>query len=171
VFYQTPHTFALVNLKPLLPGHVLVAPLRRVARLRDLTPAEAGDLFTVVRRVGRTLERAYAGTTALSVAVQDGADAGQSVPHVHAHVMPRRAGDGAGLPGAASAAEGGAGDELYRALEGPAGDVGAHLAGRAGESRAPFPRIDEAGRRPRSEEEMAREARWLAAEMEKDDVE
>jgi hypothetical protein len=37
--------------------------------------------------------------------------------------------------------------------------------------RAPFPRVDEAGRRPRSEEEMAREARWLAAEMEKDGVE
>ena len=89
---------------------------------------------------------------------------------MHAHVAGRRS-DGAGLPSAAASSAEGAGDAFYRALEGPEGDVGAHLAGRAGERRAPFPRVDEAGRRPRSEEEMAGEARWLAAEMEKDDVE
>jgi bis(5'-adenosyl)-triphosphatase len=171
VFYQTAHSFALVNLKPLLPGHVLVAPRRVVARLRDLTPAECGDLFATVTRVGRALERAYPATTALSVAVQDGADAGQSVAHVHAHVVPRRPGDGAGLPAAAAVEGEGAGDRLYRALEGPEGDVGAHLAGKVGERRAPFPRVDEAARRPRSEEEMVKEAAWLAAEMEKESVE
>ena len=38
------------------------------------------------------LKRHY-GTTSLTLVVQDGADAGQSVPHVHVHLLPRRAGD------------------------------------------------------------------------------
>ena len=52
--------------------------------------------------------------------------------------------------------------------------MGAHLAGRAGERRAPFPRVDEAGRRPRPErEEMAAEkARWpWRQRWRRDDVE
>ncbi|KAJ6177833.1 Histidine triad (HIT) protein [Penicillium mononematosum] len=89
---QPPLTFALVNLKPILPGHVLVSPRRVVPRVTDLTPAETSDLFVTVRRVGRMLERIY-GATSLNIAIQDGAHAGQSVPHVHAHIIPRKAAD------------------------------------------------------------------------------
>ncbi len=45
VFYSTELSFAFVNIKPLLPGHVLVSPVRVVARLADLTDAEVADLF------------------------------------------------------------------------------------------------------------------------------
>ncbi|KAJ5646041.1 Histidine triad (HIT) protein [Penicillium lividum] len=92
VFHTTPLTFALVNLKPILPGHVLISPRRVVPRVSDLTPAETSDLFLTVRRVGRMVERVYGGSS-LNIAVQDGVDAGQSVAHVHAHIIPRRAAD------------------------------------------------------------------------------
>ncbi|KAL5332802.1 HIT-like domain-containing protein [Aspergillus crustosus] len=89
VFHQTPLSIALVNLKPILPGHVLVSPRRVVPRVSDLTPPETADLFLTVRRVGRMIERVY-GATSLNIAIQDGPEAGQSVPHVHAHIIPRR---------------------------------------------------------------------------------
>ncbi|KAJ9635845.1 Dinucleoside triphosphate hydrolase [Coniosporium tulheliwenetii] len=151
VFHTTPHTFALVNLKPILPGHVLISPHRRVPRLRDLTPAEISDLFLTVQRVSRMIERVF-NATALNIAVQDGADAGQSVPHFHAHVIPRREGD----------LEGG-GDAVYRLMEGEEGDTGRR--------RGQFPAVDaDEVRKPRSEEEMRREAEWFAEEMEKENA-
>lgn len=77
VFYRTPHSFGLVNLKPLLPGHVLVCPLRPVPRIKDLTPEEVTDLFLTLQKVARVIERTFKGD-ALNIAIQDGEAAGQS---------------------------------------------------------------------------------------------
>ncbi|KAF2012971.1 HIT-like protein [Aaosphaeria arxii CBS 175.79] len=154
VFHTTPLSYALVNLKPLLPGHVLVSPLRPVPRLSDLTPAEVSDLFQTVQRVSRTIERVFS-ASALNIAVQDGADAGQSVPHVHAHVIPRRRDDLKEMGGT---------DAVYDLLQGEEGDLGRQFEERGGR----FPKVDDKSRRARSEEEMRVEAEWLAGEMEKD---
>lgn len=155
VFHLTPLSYALVNLKPLLPGHVLVIPRRVTPRLSDLSEPEVKDLFLTVQRVGRMIERVYR-ASGLNVAIQDGADAGQSVPHVHAHIIPRKKAD--------LDARGGA-DAIYGMLEGEEGDVGAHLQDRL-VGRSKFPKVDEAARQPRSEAEMAEEAHRLALEME-----
>jgi len=88
-FYRTALSYAIVNLKPIVPGHVLVIPNRPVPRLTDLTTAELTSLITSVQNVGRVVERAYGGD-ALTVACQDGKAAGQSIPHVHFHIMPRK---------------------------------------------------------------------------------
>lgn len=88
VFHLTSHSFALVNLKPLLPGHVLVSPLRVVPRLSDLSPEEVSDLFQTVQRVGNMVTRVFR-SDALNIAIQDGAAAGQSVPHVSCGVQMR----------------------------------------------------------------------------------
>ncbi|TKA80502.1 hypothetical protein B0A49_00324 [Cryomyces minteri] len=158
VFHTTPFSFALVNLKPLLPGHVLICPHRSTPRLSQLTAAEIADLFHTVQLVSRTLTRVY-GASALNISVQDGADAGQSVAHVHAHIIPRRAGD-----------EGG-GDRVYDMMEGEQGDVGRaqrELEEYRARARPRFPKLDEGSRRARSESEMRKEAEWLKGEMEKD---
>ncbi|KAE8149122.1 HIT-like domain-containing protein [Aspergillus avenaceus] len=161
VFHLTPQTFALVNLKPILPGHVLISPRRVVPRVSDLTASETTDLFLTVRRVGRMIERVY-GATSLSIAVQDGVDAGQSVPHVHAHVIPRKRAD--------LDARGGT-DKVYEMLDGEEGDLGRHLEERDGRGRrARFPAVDDEERRARSLEEMEAEARMLAGEMEIESV-
>ncbi|OAX44465.1 HIT-like protein [Rhizopogon vinicolor AM-OR11-026] len=88
-FYRTALSYAIVNLKPIVPGHVLVIPTRPVPRLTDLTTPELTSLITSVQSVGRVIERAYGGD-ALTVACQDGKAAGQSIPHVHFHLMPRK---------------------------------------------------------------------------------
>lgn len=156
VFHTSPLSFAFVNLKPLLPGHVLVSPHRVVPRFTNLSTAEVQDLFLTVQRVSRTIERVYH-ASALNIAIQDGRDSGQSVAHVHVHIIPRKKDD---LPE----------DAIYPMLDSEEGDVTLQLRERklAQEKAkaAEFP--PDAERKPRSEEVMEKEAKWLAEEIDKD---
>ncbi|CAF0749267.1 unnamed protein product [Didymodactylos carnosus] len=94
VFYISPSKliYATVNLKPIVEGHVLIVPVRKVVRIKDMTRDELYDLISTAELVGRTLEQNL-NATAQNVAIQDGKEAGQSVPHVHCHILPRKAGD------------------------------------------------------------------------------
>lgn len=143
-----------MNLKPLLPGHILVSPLQVKPRLADLSQNEISDLFFTVTRVQETLRRVYE-AEAFNVAVQDGEAAGQTVPHVHVHVIPRVKGD----PGE--------GDKVHEWLEGEEGNVGGHMQEVEGTRKAGEWAKDEE-RKPRSKEAMEEEARMLREEMEKD---
>jgi bis(5'-adenosyl)-triphosphatase len=162
VFHLTRLSFAIVNLKPLLPGHVLVSPRRSVPRFNDLSAAEVQDLFLTVQRVSRMVERVF-GASALNIAIQDGVDAGQSVPHVHAHIIPRKRDD---------LEDKGGTDAIYEMMEGDEGDLNKQLREKERkeeEGRAKFPAVDNEQRKPRSDEEMQKEAEWLAKEMAKDE--
>ncbi|XP_063234210.1 deaminated glutathione amidase isoform X2 [Bacillus rossius redtenbacheri] len=104
VFYRTPLSIAFTNKKCAVHGHVLVAPLRCVPHMKQLAAEEVADLFRAAQRVGQVLERVH-GTSDFSFVVQDGRDAGQTIQHVHVHVLPRRPGD---FP---------VNDDVYRELE------------------------------------------------------
>ncbi|GFZ42764.1 Ap4A hydrolase [Saitozyma sp. JCM 24511] len=168
VFYKTAFSLGIVNLKPLLPGHVLIIPQRVVPRLSDLRPEEVSDLFLTVQHVGRVLEQTF-GSQALTISLQDGAAAGQSVPHVHVHILPRKYTDFDGNN-----------DEIYPALEKNghhmSGAFHRHANGNGIGSGGPQPRpqssepiglaefrvVSDEDRKPRSMEEMEKEATWLA---------
>lgn len=92
IFYRSKLSSAIVNLRPIVPGHVLVVPKRVAPRLADLNEEEYLDLWQAVRTVQHVLKKQY-NATAFNVAVQDGYHAGQSVPHVHVHILPRAEGD------------------------------------------------------------------------------
>jgi len=92
VFYRTSLSVAFVNRKPAVPGHMLVCSIRVVEHLADLTAAETADLFLAVQSVAEATKKHYQ-VSSLTVAVQDGPDAGQTVKHVHVHVLPRKPGD------------------------------------------------------------------------------
>lgn len=132
--------------------------------MTDLRSDEITDLFLTVQKVSRTLRRVYR-ASAFNVAVQDGAAAGQSVPHVHAHVIPRHEKD---------MDDRGGGDKLYEMMEGEEGDVGRHLReveARGEKEYVRMPKVEEGDRKPRGMEEMRKEAEWLREEMEKDAAE
>lgn len=152
------HCFAVVNIKPLLPGHVLVCPLQVKPHISDLTRDEISDLFLTVARVQHTLKRVYR-ASAFNIAVQDGEAAGQSVPHVHCHVIPRTEGDPGGD------------DKVHKWLEGEEGNVGRHQADFEQRERKVGEWVKDEDRKPRSKEDMNREAAWLREEMAKDDEE
>ncbi|XP_052135393.1 bifunctional bis(5'-adenosyl)-triphosphatase/adenylylsulfatase FHIT-like [Oryza glaberrima] len=92
VLHSTPLSYAMVNLRPLLPGNVLVCPKREVKRFADLSSNEISDLWVTAKEVGIRLEQ-YHKASSLTFAIQDGPQAGQTVPHVHIHVIPRKKGD------------------------------------------------------------------------------
>lgn len=89
VFYKTNYTYALVNLKPLVPGHILIVPLRTgVHNLCDLTKEETVDYFDTLQVVHQFIKWQFKADS-LNIAIQDGPEAGQTVPHLHTHVIPR----------------------------------------------------------------------------------
>ncbi|CAL1531037.1 unnamed protein product [Lymnaea stagnalis] len=92
VFYRTRLSIAFVNIKPVLPGHALVAPIRAAVRMTDLNPAEVTDMFLTVQRVIEVLKRHFDAPSS-TLAIQDGMEAGQTIQHVHTHILPRKRGD------------------------------------------------------------------------------
>ncbi|XP_045770131.1 nitrilase and fragile histidine triad fusion protein NitFhit isoform X1 [Maniola jurtina] len=92
VFFKSHLTYAFVNLRCVIPGHVLVAPLRLVERNKDLTDEEAEDFYKTVILIQKLMETVHK-TQSCTVTIQDGPDAGQTVKHLHCHIMPRKKGD------------------------------------------------------------------------------
>ncbi len=59
IFCRSALSYAFVNKKPIVPGHVLVASERVVPRFKDLSPEEVSDLFKLVHRVAPVVERVF----------------------------------------------------------------------------------------------------------------
>lgn len=85
----TEHSIAFLDAFPSAPGHTLLIPRRHVSLLADLSADEHTDLFRLLREVVVGMQD----IEARSIGVNDGVLAGQTVPHVHLHVIPRRVGD------------------------------------------------------------------------------
>ncbi|MEF8778176.1 MAG: HIT family protein [Natronomonas sp.] len=95
VVYETDDVIAFLDANPLAPGHTLVIPKEPYARLRD-TPSElSAKVFAAVRKLATAIEDAL-DADATTVGINDGAAAGQEIPHLHVHIVPRSEGDGGG---------------------------------------------------------------------------
>ncbi len=96
IVFEDEQVIAFMDAGQVNPGHVLVATRRQVETFMELDETQAAHLFAVAHRVARAVQAAYQpeGMTLL----QTNKPAGwQTVPHVHVHVVPRYANDGAGL--------------------------------------------------------------------------
>lgn len=86
------HAFVLLDAYPVSPGHSLVISRRHIAAIFDLTATEIGDILELIRsareRIDCTLQ-----PTGYNIGANVGRDAGQTVMHVHIHVIPRYRGD------------------------------------------------------------------------------
>ncbi len=94
--FENEHVLAFLDINPLAEGHTLLLPKRTVARLEDLTPEEAAELGRCLVIVARKV-LAATGAAGYNVLENNGEIASQEVPHVHFHIIPRRAGDGLGF--------------------------------------------------------------------------
>ncbi|XP_065214089.1 deaminated glutathione amidase [Planococcus citri] len=92
VFYITSLTLAIVNKRCVVPGHVLIIPIRPAKRFSDLSSTEVADLFQTVQKVQRVMETVHEAKSS-TIVIQDGPDAGQTIWHVHAHILPRKPND------------------------------------------------------------------------------
>ncbi len=85
--------FAFLDIYPRSKGHTLVIPKRGVGHISQLDENETSDLFIGMRKVQKILSKHFE-TNDFTICIHDGTLAGQEVPHVHIHVIPRTQGDG-----------------------------------------------------------------------------
>ena len=90
---ETLHSMAFLDAFPLSKGHTLVIPKNHHVKIQDMSDEENSDLFSLVHKVLPKIDRL---TGATLVAIHNGKEAGQEIPHVHVHLVPRASGDSAG---------------------------------------------------------------------------
>jgi len=90
-------TLAFLDIRPMVPGHVLVIPKAHCVLLEELPAGGAGLLLEAAREVSAALRKSGLPCEATSLYVANGREAGQEVPHLHIHVLPRSRNDGFGL--------------------------------------------------------------------------
>ena len=93
VVLEEEHCLAFMDLMPQSPGHTLVIPREPAENLLDLSAEGLSVLMATTQRVARAVKAAF-GPAGLMIMQLNGADAGQTVFHIHFHVIPRYPGEG-----------------------------------------------------------------------------
>ncbi len=91
--HRDERTVAFMDIGPVNPGHLLVAPTAHAASLADLVERDAERVFAVAQRLAGALRRSGLRCEGVNLFLADGEAAGQEVFHIHLHVVPRFRGD------------------------------------------------------------------------------
>ena len=89
--FEDEHTLAFMDVMPQADGHALVIPKVPAENLFDLPPAALSATILTTQRVARAVKKAF-DVPGIMVAQLNGREAGQSVFHIHFHIVPRREG-------------------------------------------------------------------------------
>jgi len=95
--YEDDLVLCFLDIAPLTLGHALVIPKEHHTSATTLTDEVAARMFQVAPKIGQALVRATDGG-GFNLLLSNGPCAGQVVPHVHLHIVPRRNDDGVILP-------------------------------------------------------------------------
>jgi len=87
-----PLAFAIHDLFPVAPGHILLIPTRHTASWFDLTRDEHRDILDLLDRAKDYLDSRFS-PRGYTIGINEGAAAGQTIFHVHLHLIPRHPGD------------------------------------------------------------------------------
>ncbi|MFN3788575.1 HIT family protein [Massilia sp.] len=86
--FEDEHTLAIMDIMPQAPGHVLVLPKEPAVELFGLSDESAAACIRSTKKVAAAVKAAL-GAPGIMVAQFNGSAAGQTVPHVHFHIVPR----------------------------------------------------------------------------------
>jgi len=89
--YETQSSLAFLDAFPLARGHVLVVPKAHYVTIQQMSKTENADLFESVRLISNRIERIAPSSL---LAIHNGKESGQEIPHVHVHIVPRNSKDG-----------------------------------------------------------------------------
>ncbi len=92
IIHRSPLSYLVLNRFPYNPGHLLAVPFRATTDLTELTAAERADLMDEII-LGKEILKAAVNPSGFNVGFNLGATAGGSIPHLHAHLVPRWNGD------------------------------------------------------------------------------
>ena len=90
---ESKNSVAFLDAFPVTKGHTLVIPKTHYGKIQDMTQDDSTDLFRVVCEVVPKIDK-ITGSTLL--AIHNGKESGQEIPHVHVHLIPRQSNDLAG---------------------------------------------------------------------------
>jgi len=93
IITETKKSIAFLDTFPLSRGHTLVIPKNHYEKVQDITDMDNIDLFNTVHKVISKVDKL---TGATLLAIHNGKDSGQEIPHVHIHLIPRQSTDQAG---------------------------------------------------------------------------
>ena len=93
IIEKTNKSLAFMDAFPLAKGHSLVIPKNHYEKMQEIPPEENAELFETVRKVLSKVDKL---TNSTLVALHNGKDSGQEIPHVHIHLIPRSKEDLAG---------------------------------------------------------------------------
>jgi len=88
-FFKTAHLSAIYNIAPILPGHSLIIPNSHYVSLFDLSDEELSEMMLFARKITAVLKTVF-NCDGFDWTIQDGVSAGQTVPHLHMHIIPRK---------------------------------------------------------------------------------
>jgi len=87
------HGVVIRDAFPVSPGHTLIIPHRHIGSFFELTLPERENLLQLLDQARAELQRSNPVPDGFNVGINDGPAAGQTVPHLHIHLIPRYAGD------------------------------------------------------------------------------
>lgn len=90
IVYQDDRLVAIKDVNPQAPSHVLIVPRRHIATLNDLTPADDALVGEMIRRAAAIAKEQGHGDRGYRTVFNCNADAGQSVFHIHLHLLAGR---------------------------------------------------------------------------------
>jgi len=93
ILYEDDHSISFLDAFPVARGHTLVIPKQHFAKIQDLPSDLNQKLFDSVHKMIKKVDSLQGATL---VAVHNGKESGQEVPHVHVHLIPRSTADSAG---------------------------------------------------------------------------
>ncbi|MBN2480689.1 MAG: HIT family protein [Bacteroidales bacterium] len=92
IYYEADGYLAVVNIAPVLPGHSLIIPEHHKTSITSLDAKELQLFMQVAQKATYILMKAF-GTDAFDWSVQEKPEAGQSIEHLHMHIVPRMKND------------------------------------------------------------------------------
>ena len=92
IIYRDEYVMAFPTNIPIVPGHVLLCPVRHVSTLEETAPEEREALFRLQSKLKSAMKTAF-GAEGFNYAWNEGKAAGQHVSHYHMHMIPRKEGD------------------------------------------------------------------------------
>lgn len=93
IITETSKSIAFMDAFPLTLGHSLVIPKTHYKKIQDISIEDNADLFETVRKTVAKIDKI---TNATLIAIHNGKESGQEIPHVHVHLIPRSLKDSAG---------------------------------------------------------------------------
>lgn len=91
--YEDNDTLAFLDIGPVSPGHTLVIPKKHFTNMEEISEEELCNVMKIVKKVGLAIKDGL-GVKGYNIALNNDLVAGQAVPHIHFHIMPRQEGDG-----------------------------------------------------------------------------